>query len=205
VCYEPGAADARAMTEAFAGSPSARVLSDVEFATTSTGADFIVSFSVLEHVVNRPDYLAHAKRHLHADGVFHLNYDDGHFRTALDLDERRLWRQNLAVAVQNALAPLWPRIGRWDRYQSRVVKSQIDREIGSAGFRIDGERYENLTAMKEIWKTLPPEQRTAFSRMWIQLEDRLNASFRHEVEMRMGDTANLWRQMGSRTLQLRHV
>jgi SAM-dependent methyltransferase len=205
ICYEPAADDAAALTRALAGSPKARVVSQKELEAGSFKADYVISFSVFEHVVDRVAYLAHAKRCLAPEGVFHLNYDDGHFRTSLDLDEKRLWRQNLAVTLQNALAWLWPRIGRWERYQSRVMKSAIDPRIAEVGFRIADERYENMIAMKEVWKTLPDERRQDFTRMWISLEDELNASFRVDAEMRMGDTVNLWRQLGSRTLQLKHA
>jgi SAM-dependent methyltransferase len=204
VCYEPGEADSAIMAAALKPHAGARVLSTPAFETASFKADFIVSFSVFEHVHDRPAYIAHARRLLAADGVFHLNYDDGHFRTALDLDERRNWRQNLAVTLQNRMAFVWPRINRFDRYQARVFKDVIDPVIKAAGLVIRDERYENMIAMKEIWKTLPDERRDAFTRFWIETEDRLNASFRADAPQRMGDTANLWRQLGSRTLALVH-
>jgi SAM-dependent methyltransferase len=205
VCYEPGEQDSALMAKALKPHASAQVLTTREFEAASFKADFIVSFSVLEHVQDTAAYIAHGKRLLAADGVFHLNYDDGHFRTALDLDERRNWRQSLAVTLQNRMAWLWPRINRWDRYQARVFKNLIDPEIAAAGLAIRTERYENMMAMKDIWKTLPDDRRDAFTRFWIETEDRLNTSFRTEVSMRMGDTANLWRQFGSRTLALVHA
>ena len=42
-------------------------------------ADIVISFSVLEHVYRRRDYLQLAKDCLKADGYFLINYDSGHF------------------------------------------------------------------------------------------------------------------------------
>lgn len=176
---------------------------DIEGATLQ--ADAIVSFSVLEHVYDRRRYLAHAKRLLAPAGVFYLNYDDGHFRTSLDLDRHEGFKVAIADYVQHRLAGLWPRVGRIGLYESRVRRSDADRLIKAAGFEIAAERYENLSSFKSLIKTLPDERRQDFTRLWLEVEDRLNSEFRADGPERMGDRVNLWREMGSRTLELRHA
>jgi SAM-dependent methyltransferase len=204
VCFEPDAAAAADLRIALRGT-SARVLSAGEFEAARLAADYIVSFSVFEHVVDRPAYLAQAKRMLAPDGSFHLNYDDGHFRTALDLDEGRDWKLHLIETVRNRAAGLWPRMGRDNLYQSRVLRSEADKLVVEAGFVTVEERYENLRSLKNLAKSVPPDRVQEFTRWWIEVEDRLNERYRSTGEMRMGDDVNLWREMGSRTLVLRHA
>ncbi len=204
VCYEPDEAASAVMRERLADR-TARVLTSDEFDRNAVGADYIVSFSVLEHVYDKPTYMRHAKRHLATDGVFYLNYDDGHFRTSLDLDELRGWRASLAVTLQNRLAWLWPRLNRIERYQARVTADAIQQLVTDAGLGIVDDRYENLGSFKSLAKTMPAEQGQEFKRFWLEVEDQLNRRFRVESEPRMGDTMNLWREMASRTLALRHA
>lgn len=204
VCYEPDPEATQALRSALAGC-SAKVLSDTEFETSEIRSDYIVSFSVFEHVFDRAAYIAHAKRMLAPGGVFYLNYDDGHFRTSLDLDELRGWRPGLSVSLQNRLAWLWPRLNRLDRYQARVAKSDIDALIARSGLTVREERYENLSAFKRLVKTIPLAQQQEFCRFWMSTEDELNRRFRFDSEPRMGDRVNLWREMGSRTLVLTHA
>lgn len=203
VCYEPDP-DATVALKAALAAHDVRVLTDGELEAGAVQADYIVSFSVLEHVFDRSTYLAHAKRHLARDGIFYLNYDDGHFRTSLDLDELRGWRPGIAVTLQNRLAWLWPRLNKLERYQARVARGDIDALIASKGFAITDDRYENLDALKQIAKTIPPDRQEEFCRFWMATEDELNRRFRFDVEPRMGDGVNLWREMGSRTLVLKH-
>jgi hypothetical protein len=41
--------------------------------------------------------------------------------------------------------------------------------------------------------------------MWLEIEDTLNTKFRLEGTIYLGDPTNLWSEMGSRTLVLRHA
>jgi SAM-dependent methyltransferase len=204
VCFEPHEASASALASALSGL-SARVLSEAELVSADIKADYIVSFSVLEHVHDRASYLANAKRQLAPDGVFHLNYDDGHFRTALDLDEARDWKLNVTETVRNRIAGVLPKVGQIRHYQARVQRDDIDRLIAATGLAIVEERYENLLSLKTLAKTIPPGQVQEFTRWWIGVEDDLNARFRARAETRMGDDVNLWRVMASRTLVLKHA
>jgi 2-polyprenyl-6-hydroxyphenyl methylase/3-demethylubiquinone-9 3-methyltransferase len=142
--------------------------------------DIIVSFSVLEHVYRRGAYLTHCYRLLKPGGTLFLNYDNGHFRSPGSRME----------AVRNLLAPILPYIGMVKHYQASVLPEEADRLVAEAGFAVVDDRYENLPAFKAMARTAT--DRAAFGRLWLDAEARLN-------ELRGAD---LWRVMGSRTLEL---
>jgi len=163
-------------------------------------ADAIVSLSVLEHVHDRTGYLALAKRHLAPDGTFYLNYDDGHFRVAFDVDRPALWPAQVRLWVHNQLA----RLGRRRDYQRRVTRTEADRLVAAAGFGVADVWYGNVAALKELSKTIPPERAKEFQAFWLDVETRLGA-FAAAGRSERGDSTNLWSIMPSRTLVLRHA
>lgn len=169
-------------------------------------ADVIISFSVLEHVWNRTEYLSTARTMLAPDGVFFLNYDDGHFREGVVFDQPSTWGSALRVAALNLAAPVMERLGRFDKYQARVHKSELERLIAEVGFDIHNVHYSNLDDMKSLVKTVPDSDRESFARIWLQLEEELNSRFAFELEAEhRGDATNLWLVMPTRTLELRHM
>lgn len=151
-------------------------------APKDVSADVIVSFSVFEHVRDRPAYLATAKRALKQNGVFFLNYDDGHFRVPY-------------------LKFLYARLRDYHR---RVEREEADRLIAEAGFSVESCFYNNVQDLKTLYKVVPNEQREEYVRAWMAFEDAAN-EFRDRVSPTMGDDCNLWRVMNSRTLKLRHA
>lgn len=77
VCYEPHRKSAAILANRLRGRAT---VYEGNIADLNIQADYIVSFSVLEHVADRPAYMANAARLLAPHGRFYLNYDDGHFR-----------------------------------------------------------------------------------------------------------------------------
>jgi Methyltransferase domain len=69
-------------------------------------ADFIVSFSVFEHVYNRPACLAAARRHLAPGGNFFLYYDDDHFGNSIDLNVPGSWGGPMREHMNNLVSGL---------------------------------------------------------------------------------------------------
>jgi len=187
-CYEPNPRSAEALRRAV---HAARVFSDQP--DEITGAfDYIVSFSVFEHVADRAAYFRHARRLLKPGGRFFLNYDDGHFREP----------GNLLDALRNRIAPILPAIGLRRYYQARVHRADADRLAAQAGFELVDARYDNVEDLKALAKTIPEQDHPAFAQMWLDLEERLNSEFAVGSRMHLGDTTNLWRVMASRTLEL---
>ncbi len=169
-------------------------------------ANYIVSFSVFEHVVDKVAYLKDAKRLLAPDGVFYLNYDDGHFRNELDLSDIGSWSPALRAKVRTIVSPAMAALGRQEKYQQRVIASEIDQLVKDAGFKINRIDYDNLASLKALAKTMPVDLRENFSRWWLCVERDLNERFRCVLQdVSMGDAVNLWREMGSRTLRLHHL
>lgn len=169
-------------------------------------ADYIVSFSVLEHVVDQRKFLDHAKRLLAADGVFYLNYDDGHFRNLLDLSETSTWMPALRARLRTAISPFMASIGQQAGFQRRSTAPVVDRLVVDRGFAVERIDYHNLWSFKELAKVMPESRREDFSRWWLQAEQELNDKFIFNcATARYGDTVSLARQMVSRTLCLRHA
>ena len=193
--YEPSCVSLR---ERFRDLPNARVVSHVE---TAHQVDAVVSFSVLEHVYDRPSYIETAFRWLRPGGTFFLSYDDGHFRRKLDLSAPSLGP--LREHFGNLGAPLWPRIGKKAWYQARVQKADADRIIAGAGFEIVAERYENMESMKRLACAMPVAKLGAFMDFWLETESALNDRFSIEGKAHLGDANLLWHEMATRTLELR--
>lgn len=177
-----------------------RAISELSFQ-----ADYIISFSVLEHVYNRRQYLQNAKRLLAQTGIFYLNYDDGHFRVNMDLTAPSSWVTSLRVYLHNALDPCLPRIGLVSKYQRRVSRLEIEALVKETGFQIADEFYSNLSCFKGLFKYIPKDKEERFMELWINVENILNEEFRYRSSPYCGDFVNLWRFMASRTLILRHA
>ncbi|UKO98447.1 class I SAM-dependent methyltransferase [Nostoc sp. UHCC 0870] len=167
-------------------------------------ADFIVSFSVLEHVYDKAFYLKTAKKILADQGIFYLNYDDGHFRNYLDLNELNLSFLQAKEWINNLLAQPLASVGVVSSFQKRVDRRDIDNLVQEIGFSILQNFYSNLNSFKSLCKTLSPDKQQNFAHLWLEVENVLNEKFRQEGETYYGDSTNLWWQMGSRTLVLQH-
>jgi SAM-dependent methyltransferase len=171
----------------------------------SIKADYIVSFSVFEHVFDRRSFLAHASRLLASDGLFYLNYDDGHFRNLIDLAEPGTWWGAVRVRFHNLLAAALANLGQVSSFQQRVIAQDVDQLIVNAGFVTDNCEYHNFYGFKELFKVIDPKLQAEFSRFWLDIELELNSRFRSEMaSAKKGDRINLWAQMVSRTMWLRH-
>lgn len=167
-------------------------------------ADHIVSFSVLEHVYDRSAYLFKAKTLLAPGGRFHLNYDDGHFRNVLDLGNPSNWREVFREWRLNRSAGLRAWLGRISSYQRRVMAADLEPLVHDVGLQILDSRFDNLLALKTLARSIPADLKDEYVRFWLGIEERLNSEFRFQGKPVMGDPANLWTQMVSKTLVLGH-
>jgi SAM-dependent methyltransferase len=204
VAFEPGADSYGKAVKRLAGC-SAEILTGDAMSTLNIRADYIVSFSVFEHVVDSDLFLRNAKRVLAPWGCFYLNYDDGHFRNVMDLAEPATWLPALRARLRTLISPWLAGIGWEAGYQQRFSAAVADRLVFEHGFVIERVDYHNLLSLKELAKVIPDGQRELFSHWWLDVELALNRQFCHRLDgERFGDHVNLSRQMVSRTLCLRH-
>jgi hypothetical protein len=150
------AADARRLL------PSAEIVNAPANDIRVEPAHAVVSFSVLEHVVDRPRYMEAVRANLRKDGRVYLNYDSGHFVTA-DLTERA------KALASRALA----RLGSESRYRARVVEEEFNGLVAGAGLRAVEDKSFN-TDVKRLFATVPPEARETFMEAWLRFELELN-------------------------------
>ncbi len=203
--YEPHKQSRHEAQERLRDLPNATVLAAHELDEASFSADVIVSFSVFEHVYDRRKYLETAHRLLSDQGIFILNYDDGHFRQYIDLSSPASWMMTLRQHLHNLAAPWVVKLGLVSSFQQRVKRDDADMLLANVGFKVESAEYSNFIGMKRLFKTLPAERHQNFIGFWLQAEEVLNRDFRTEGGRRMGDTANLWLEMVSRTLVLTHM
>jgi 2-polyprenyl-3-methyl-5-hydroxy-6-metoxy-1,4-benzoquinol methylase len=124
--------------------------------------DFVVSFSVLEHVYRREDYFRFIAACLKPNGRAFINYDAGHFV-----------QPTLRERLKNIVGPILARLGDESRYQAFVHEADVQRWIRAAGLTIVDNAMFN-TRLKGVYKTLPEAQRAAFMPRWLELELWLN-------------------------------
>lgn len=200
--YEPALNSRDELIDKFQGVENVKCISETELKTL-TNIDFIVSFSVFEHVIDKENYLRNAYDALKRNGIFYLNYDDGHFRGVLDF-----YRFDQLKKVIREFIYHWKfrkGIGSKspDQYRLRIPIEEAEKLVKDAGFKISSVRYGNLTNFKDLTKTVQVEQKEAFVDFWISVEDELNAKFMTTMqETRYGSKRNLWSVMVSVTLAL---
>lgn len=205
VAFEPGAAAYRKACERLRGF-NAKILTRDAMDSLDLQAEYIVSFSVFEHVVDQVHFLQNAKRVLAPGGLFYLNYDDGHFRNLLDLADSATWLPALRARLRTLVSPLLAAFHRETGFQRRVVAAAVDHLVAESGFRIERVDYHNLLSLKDLAKSVPESLREDYARWWLATELSLNDQFAIALEeSHFGDSINLWGQMVSRTLSLRHL
>ncbi len=160
VGIEPSSAAAE---EARRRLPRAEIVTAPAYDVRVEPADAVVSFSVLEHVVQRARYLEAAAANLRPGGRFYLNYDSGHFVADVDLRERAK-----AVASQ-----VLARVGSESRYRARVGEHEFRSLAAKAGLRIVEDKVFN-TDLKRLYPHVPPDRRELFMERWLAYELELN-------------------------------
>jgi SAM-dependent methyltransferase len=143
--------------------PGAEIINAPAYEIRVDPVHAVVSFSVLEHVVDRSRYFAAATRNLRPDGRIYLNYDSGHFVADADLSERA------KAVISRALA----RLGSESRYRARVRAEEFRALVSGAGLRIVDDKLFN-TDVKRLFPLVPEEGRDAFMERWLRFELDLN-------------------------------
>jgi SAM-dependent methyltransferase len=161
VGVEPSSQAAAAARRAL---PSAEIVNAPAYDVRREPGDAAVSFSVLEHVVDRGRYLETLRAHVAPGGRAYLNYDVGHFTADHDLVER------LRAGAGSILA----RLGNEAHYRATLREDELAGLLHGAGFRVVDEKGFN-TDLKVAWREIPESARDGFMERWLAFELALNA------------------------------
>jgi trans-aconitate methyltransferase len=161
VGIEPSSQAAAAARRAL---PSAEIVNAPAYDVRCEPGDAAVSFSVLEHVVDRRRYLETLRAHVAPEGRAYLNYDVGHFTADRTVAER------LRARVGSLLA----RVGNEAHYRATLHEEEFAHLLRDAGFRVAEEHGFN-TDLKVVWRDVPESARDAFMERWLAFELELNA------------------------------
>ena len=145
--------------------PSARIVNAPAYDVRNETADVVVSFSVLEHVVDRARYFEAVAANLAPGGRVYLNYDSGHFYNDA----------NAAEHVRAVAGSVLARVGNESHYRAEVTSSEFDALLARSGLRIVDDKGFN-TELKVAWRHVPDDQRDAFMESWLAFELDLNAA-----------------------------
>jgi SAM-dependent methyltransferase len=154
--------------------PDAEIINAPAYDVRVEPAHAVASFSVLEHVVDRPRYFEAMRANLRRGGRAYLNYDSGHFVADADLLERA---KGLASRV---LA----RLGSESRYRRRVSANEFRALVGRSGLRIVDDKVFN-TDVKRLLPLVRAESRESFMQRWLAFElglNRLGLAYRDELD-----------------------
>lgn len=124
--------------------------------------EIVVSFSALEHIYKRVEYLHSAKNCLKTDGYFLINYDSGHFLHG-DVGEH----------LKSKIGPILARFGIERYYQSFVKEKNFIKTIKGLGFEIIESKFFN-SHLKGIYKLVPQSKRLKYMQKWLEFELWLN-------------------------------
>ena len=154
--------------------PGAEIINTPAYDVRVEPAHAVVSFSVLEHVVDRRRYFEAIRANLRRDGRVYLNYDSGHFVADVDLVERA------KALASHALA----RIGSESRYRRRVTGTETRELIEHSGLRVVDDKVFN-TDLKRLLPLIGPESHESFMQRWLAFELELNdlgLAYRDELD-----------------------
>jgi SAM-dependent methyltransferase len=154
----------RAAESARALLPAAEILNGPAYGLRLEPADAVVSFSVLEHVVDRARYMQTIAENLAPQGRVYLNYDSGHFHADATLDER-------ARALAGRMLA---RMGNEAHFRAPVRDEDFRVLIEAIPLRVVDDKGFN-TDLKLAYRAVPEDQREAFMKSWLGFELELNA------------------------------
>ncbi len=144
--------------------PGAEIMHAPAYDVRVEPADAVVSFSVLEHVVDRLRYMEAVRANLAPGGRVFLNYDSGHFGADAATVER----------TKAAAARLLARVGYESRYRAVVRDEELNRLLTASSLRVVDDKGFN-TDLKVTYRAVPDAQRDVFMERWLACELELNA------------------------------
>ena len=181
VGVEPSAADCETARKNLS-SFNATIINAPAYGLELEPADIVISFSVLEHVYRRMDYLQTVKRTMKANGLFLINYDSGHFihpdpASILSMGSDR-WK--------NRYGRLMALLGREEYFQAFVQEEEFWLLLDKTELRVLESKFFN-TDLKNIYKLVPSDDVEEYMKRWLDFELYLNS-----MPVRYDDSMAKW-------------
>ena len=154
--------------------PGAEIINAPAYDVRVEQAHAVVSFSVLEHVVDRRRYFEAMRANLRSDGRVYLNYDSGHFVADADLLER-------AKALASRVLA---RLGSESRYRRRVSATEFRALVERNRLLVVDDKVFN-TDVKRLLPLVETESRESFMERWLSFElglNELGLTYRDELD-----------------------
>jgi SAM-dependent methyltransferase len=154
--------------------PGAEIINAPAYDVRVEPAHAVVSFSVLEHVVDRPRYFEAMQENLGRNGRVYLNYDSGHFVADADLLER-------AKALASRVLA---RVGSESRYRRRVSADELRALVERSRLQVVDDKVFN-TDVKRLLPLVGLESRESFMERWLAFElglNELGLAYRDELD-----------------------
>ncbi|OGF68220.1 MAG: hypothetical protein A2Y62_20725 [Candidatus Fischerbacteria bacterium RBG_13_37_8] len=126
--------------------------------------EIVVSFSVLEHVYRRQDYMRSAKECLKDEGYFLINYDAGHFTSP---EERN--------KIKDLARILFARMGIEKYYQSFVKEEEFQALLQDNDFKVVDAKFFNSYSLKGFYREIAVADRPHYMEQWLESELSLNS------------------------------
>jgi hypothetical protein len=143
--------------------PGSEIINAPAYDVRTEPAHVVVSFSVLEHVVDRRRYMAAMRANLRDDGSAYMNYDSGHFVADADLTER----------AKGLASRMLARLGSESRYRKRVSARELDGLVEGSGLHVVDDKVFN-TDLKRLLPLIGADRSEAFMERWLSFELELN-------------------------------
>jgi hypothetical protein len=166
-------------------------------------ADIGTSLSVLEHVDKKISHFQNASNILKKDGIFFMNFDDGHFRySSTNIFSLREYRLPLAEAWRTTLSGYSKKLLPTNRFQKKVSLSEFLRCIDESDLELISMRFRHLAEIKGVSKKVgKPDSQLQFMRNWLDFETRAENAIAKSNQSSSIETC--WELFATRTAVLK--
>ncbi len=147
-------------------------------------ADIGTSLSVLEHVDRKKTHFQIVSEVLKKDGIFFMNFDDGHFRySSANVFSLKEYRLPLAEAWRTALSRISKALVPTNKFQKKVLLEEFLRCIDESELELISIRFRHLGEIKAVSKELLElDAQLQFMKNWLCFESTAESLIRKTYE-----------------------
>ena len=164
--------------------------------------DLGTSLSVLEHVKNPSDHLSSIKRLLKPNGLFFMNFDDGHFRKQFAPKGILELRLTAAEFYRSTISRIIPRLVPTNIFQKRVSQSKLFELIAKSELEIEEIFFNHIGPLKSFVKRSGTDAIDLETMIkWGEFEEILSKSYTSTTSNDIAISV-LWKLFSTRTFVL---